>query len=316
MAAMRVVTSLGVLASVAAACGDDGGGGGRVTAVTGPPPLVVPATFAPPVPRPAAISSTFGPRWKISAGRTDFHPGVDWFDAEGTPVTAIGDGVVEAVYPDGSTQFPLGGNVVAIRHALPTPVRFHGRDVDRLFAVYLHLQTIGVSPGQAVTRGQPIGAMGQTGDTDFVHLHFEIRLQTMCSLPYQREHPDAGCVTGFDPHVHPRLVIPGPDDDAITLAPIAPSPGDAYAVRYTATRGDLDLDAIATDAGALGFDARRGLDASSLATLDDFRYPWLTLAPQPFASTDEVLVMDLHFPTRPAFVEVRDLDGDGLRLTP
>ena len=108
------------------------------------------------------------------------------------------------------------------------------RDVDRLFAVYLHLQTIGVSPGQAVTRGQPIGAMGQTGDTDFVHLHFEIRLQTMCSLPYQREHPDAGCVTGFDPHVHPRLVIPASNAIAMFLgAAIA-----ALMRRYTRAASD------------------------------------------------------------------------------
>ncbi|MBK9033142.1 MAG: M23 family metallopeptidase [Myxococcales bacterium] len=311
---MRWTVPLGLVIAVGA-CGDEAAGGG-VTAVTAVPPLVATAIFAPPVPHPEASSSTFGPRWKISAGRTDFHPGIDWFDAEGTPVTAIGDGVVEAVYPEGSTQFPLGGNVLAIRHELPTPMRFHDQLVDHVFAVYLHLQSIAVAAGQPITRGQVVAAMGQTGDTEFVHLHFELRMQTMCSLPYQTEHPDAGCVTGFDPHVHPFVFIPGPDADTIALAEIAPGPDAAYAVRYTATRGDLDLDAIATDAGALGFDERAGLDATSLATLDDFRYPWLTLAPQPFASTDDLLVMDLHFSTRPAFVEVRDLKGRGLRLEP
>ena len=67
-------------------------GSATVEVVMRPPALEPLAFFDPPVPRPEAISSTFGPRWKISAARDDFHLGIDWFDAEGTPLTAIGDG--------------------------------------------------------------------------------------------------------------------------------------------------------------------------------------------------------------------------------
>lgn len=284
------------------------------TIVMAPPPLAAMAVFAAPVPRPDQISSTFGPRWKTSASRYDFHPGIDWFDAEGTPVTAIGDGVVEAAHRDGSTAFPNGGNVLVVRHAMPMATTFHGQAVDRFYAVYLHLSSFAVAQGDAVTRGQVVGAIGHTGDTTFDHLHFETRVQTLCSMQYQLANPTASCVIGFDPHVHPFLFVGGRDDDAITLEEIAPAAGDAWAVRYTATRGDLDLDVIETDLGALGFDERRGLDASSLALLDDFHYPWLTLVPAPFGSSDERLVMELHFPVRPAFVEVRDIHGAGLRL--
>lgn len=284
------------------------------TRVTAPPPLAAMAVFGPPVPRPEQISSTFGPRWKTSASRYDFHPGIDWFDAEGTPVTAIGDGVVEAVHPDGSTAFPDGGNVLVVRHALPAATTFHGQRVDRFYAVYLHLSSFAVAQGDAVTRGQVVAAIGHTGDTTFDHLHFETRVQTLCSMQYQLANPTSSCVTGFDPHVHPFLFVGGRDDDAIVLEEIAPAAGDAWAVRYTATRGDLDLDVIETDLGALGFDERRGLDASALARLDDFHYAWLTLVPAPFGSTDDRLVMELHFPVRPAFVEVRDIHGAGVRL--
>lgn len=286
----------------------------EITPVTRTPPLAPTPIFDPPVPRPTQISSTFGPRWKTSASRYDFHPGIDFFDALGTPVTAIGDGVVDAVHPDGSTAFPLGGNVLVVRHALPTPLTFHGQSVDHLYAVYLHLQSFTVAEGDVVTRGQVVAAMGMTGDTDFVHLHFEIRVQTVCSLPYQVASPSASCVTGFDPHVHPFLFIGGANDDTIRIDEIAPAPGDAVAFRYTATRGDLDLDVVETDLGALGFDERAGLDATSLSRLDDFHYGWLALAPLPFGSADEQLVMELHFPTRPAFVEMRDIHGAGVRV--
>lgn len=305
--------------------GGDGSGGdvcvdgaacldGAARVVRGAPAFLPLAVFDPPVPRPEAISSTFGPRWKTSASRYDFHPGIDWFDVEGTPVTAIGDGVVDAVHPDGSTSFPNGGNVLVIRHELPELRTFHGQVIDHVFAVYLHLASFAVAAGDAVRRGQVVAAMGQTGDTTFVHLHFEIRVQTICSLPYQIANPGSTCVTGFDPHVHPFLFVGGRDDDAVTLEEMPPSSGDAWAVRYVASRGDLDLDVIETDLGALGFGERRGMDATALARLDDFRYPWLTLVPLPFTSTDEALVMELHFPVRPAFLEVRDLDGSGLRL--
>lgn len=284
-----------------------------VSAVRAAPAFAPQRRFQPPVPDPEAISSTFGPRWKASEDRYDFHPGIDWFGDIGTPVSAIGAGVVHAVFPEGSPGFPNGGNVVEVEHDID-PAVFHGQTVDHVYAVYLHLLSYDVAAGDVVSAGQVIGAMGESGSTTFPHLHFEIRVQTLCSLAYQTLNADLSCAEyGFDPHVHPLLFIAGANDDAITLEETAPAGRDAFALRYVATRGDLDLDVVDTDLGRLGFDLRDGIDATSIETLDDFDYGWLHLVPQSFVSTDDQLVMELHFPQRPAYVEVRDLDGAGLR---
>jgi len=277
------------------------------TDVTGPAVLDG-AMFRAPVPDPAAISSTFGPRWKTSADRYDFHPGIDYFDALGTPVFAIGDGIVDGVHPAGSSTYPNGGNVIVVRHDIP-PQMFHGIEVDRMYAVYLHLDTIAVSDGNTVTAGQTIGTMGRTGDTEFVHLHFETRVQTTCSLPYQTTHPTATCAEfGFDPHVHPWLFVP--DDGAPhTMSITALDAPNAY--RYVSP--SLDLDVIETDRGTIGFSTREGLDATSLDVLDNFERGWITIVPEMFSSTSTEIAYELRFAEPIRFLEVRDVFGTGSR---
>jgi murein DD-endopeptidase MepM/ murein hydrolase activator NlpD len=44
-------------------------------------------------------------------------------------------------------------------------------------SLYGHLSSIGVKPGDAVTRGQQIGRSGMTGLAAGDHLHFSILLQ-------------------------------------------------------------------------------------------------------------------------------------------
>src|SRR5207237_6594628 len=79
----------------------------------------------------------------------------------GTPVGAADSGVVSY------TNYGWGGgygNFVIITH---------GNGYSTLYA---HLSAISVGAGQAVRRGQTIGAEGSTGYSTGPHLHFEIRL--------------------------------------------------------------------------------------------------------------------------------------------
>lgn len=42
-------------------------------------------------------------------------------------------------------------------------------------AVYAHLESVAVQPGQLLLRGQPLGSVGTAGGLYYAHLHFELR---------------------------------------------------------------------------------------------------------------------------------------------
>lgn len=87
------------------------------------------------------------------------HLGVDYGAPTGTPVRAVGDGVVEFAGRQNGY-----GNVVEVRH---------GGDRSTLYA---HLSRIDVRKGQRVEQGQRMGAVGATGWATGPHLHFEFRV--------------------------------------------------------------------------------------------------------------------------------------------
>ena len=127
--------------------------------------------------------------------RTDGRSAADFYGF-GAPVLAAADGVVVAVensavqnydvrlrkpgesdeaYGQRLTKYNVEmmksdpykamiGNYVVIRHE-------HGE-----YSGYAHLQTgsVAVHKGDRVTRGQKIAAIGDTGDTNLVHLHFQV----------------------------------------------------------------------------------------------------------------------------------------------
>ena len=267
--------------------------------------------YAFPVPRPERITSQFGPRWKSTEDRYDFHRGIDFYGQPGEPITAIGEGEVHRIYAEGSKVYPNGGNTLILRHKLLKPFEFHGKSIDIFYSHYLHLQEFFVRRGDMVKEGQRIASMGSSGTTRFTHLHFEIRLGTTCSLEYQRRHPERACAAfGFDPHVHPFLFIDGAKQGRIS---IDHDPGQPYVVTYSASRADLDLNEIRSDLGVLNFNTRQGIDATNTFALDNFDYDWVRLRPERFSGRNKLLVYRLEFSRPPAFVEFIDIRGNGLR---
>jgi LysM repeat protein len=89
------------------------------------------------------------------------HNGVDIAASIGTPVYAAADGQIIAAK---STGYNGGyGSMIIIKHN------------GNIQTVYAHLSYVGVSVGQYVTKGQTIGAVGNTGRSTGPHLHFEVR---------------------------------------------------------------------------------------------------------------------------------------------
>lgn len=105
------------------------------------------------------VTSGFAMRFHPILRQWRAHLGVDYGAPTGTPVRTVGDGVVE--FAGVQNGF---GNVVMVRHN-PSDV-----------TVYAHLSRIHVRPGQGVTQGQRIGAVGSTGWATGPHLHFEFRV--------------------------------------------------------------------------------------------------------------------------------------------
>lgn len=107
----------------------------------------------------AGISSPFGLRADPFDGNRVFHRGIDFLAPKGTPVFAVGDGVVQFIGP--VTGY---GNLVKVRHS------------SRLVSHYAHLEGIEVTTGMPVLAGQRIARVGATGRATGSHLHFELVL--------------------------------------------------------------------------------------------------------------------------------------------
>jgi murein DD-endopeptidase MepM/ murein hydrolase activator NlpD len=96
------------------------------------------------------------------------HQGVEFNDPVGTPVHAVGAGVV--VHAGPAEQ---GALVVVIRH--DSTLQVPGEPAPRrLYSVYFHNSRLLVAVGQRVSRGQPIAQVGSTGRATNDHLHLEI----------------------------------------------------------------------------------------------------------------------------------------------
>ncbi|HCD82085.1 MAG TPA: hypothetical protein DEQ65_07010 [Ruminococcaceae bacterium] len=105
------------------------------------------------------------------------HNGVDIAAPFGTKIMAISDGVVKEIrnscphnYGKRSNCCGNGyGNYVIIDHG-------KGSDGKIYVAWYAHMQSVAVSPGQTIKRGQIIGYVGSTGFSTGAHLHFGLKV--------------------------------------------------------------------------------------------------------------------------------------------
>jgi len=114
------------------------------------------------------ISSIFGARKHPIFGEWRNHTGTDYAAAMGTPVRAIGDGVVIFAGKKGGY-----GNMIDIRHR------------NGMVSRYGHMRNFatGIKPGMRVGMGSTIGFVGMTGWATGPHLHFEIRVDGVAHDP-------------------------------------------------------------------------------------------------------------------------------------
>ncbi|HKR56718.1 MAG TPA: M23 family metallopeptidase [Gemmatimonadales bacterium] len=168
----------------------DCGNGMRV--FDGPCPEPHPRRGAPWAPRPAGLRHTWFRRpialadqpyidqtyrfGSTMGGNFQAHQGVEFNNPDGTPVHAIGDGVV--VY---SGKAEAGANTIAIRHdrqfraADPGPAA-RGSQSQYVFSVYYHNSKLLVKTGDRVKAGDVISLVGNTGRATNDHLHLEIHV--------------------------------------------------------------------------------------------------------------------------------------------
>lgn len=98
--------------------------------------------------------------WGVDIGLYDDGTNV----SEGSVILASRDGVVVTVYNDGNWNTGYG-NYCVIDHG------------DGVQTLYAHSKDIRVCEGDSVVQGQPIGIVGDTGNTTAPHLHFEVRVE-------------------------------------------------------------------------------------------------------------------------------------------
>lgn len=108
-------------------------------------------------PTTARTTSGFGARFDPFNSRLALHQGQDFAAPLNTPIIAPAPGIVSFVGVRSGY-----GNTVEIDH---------GRGFKTRFA---HLNSMAVRPGQRIVLGQRIGAMGTTGRSTGVHLHYEV----------------------------------------------------------------------------------------------------------------------------------------------
>jgi murein DD-endopeptidase MepM/ murein hydrolase activator NlpD len=107
---------------------------------------------------PIPTAHTYGQGFGAPRGAGRSHQGQDMFAPCGTPTVAVMNGRI--VF---NSFQSAAGNYIVLRN----------KKIHRDY-VYMHLQKPGLAKGTNVVAGQWIGTIGDTGDAQGCHLHFEI----------------------------------------------------------------------------------------------------------------------------------------------
>ncbi|WP_375694394.1 M23 family metallopeptidase [Bartonella sp. AD24XZML] len=129
------------------------------------------------------FGSPFGPRKHPILGYVRMHTGVDWVAPKGSPIIAVGDGIVTRVGVTGGY-----GNHTEIQHA------------NGYVSSYSHQSRYApdIKPGVKVRQGQIIGYVGTTGMATGPHCHFEIIVNGVKVDPMRIRIPDSKALTNQD----------------------------------------------------------------------------------------------------------------------
>ncbi|UTO28098.1 M23 family metallopeptidase [Bartonella harrusi] len=151
------------------------------------------------------FGSPFGPRKHPILGYVRMHTGVDWVAPKGSPIIAVGDGIVTKMGVTGGY-----GNHTEIQHS------------NGYISSYSHQSRYapGIKPGVRVRQGQVIGYVGATGMATGPHCHFEIIVNGVKVDPMRIRIPDSKALSSQDleAFLHEKNNI-----DSLLKSPIKPS---------------------------------------------------------------------------------------------
>lgn len=115
-------------------------------------------TFMPPLE--SSITSHYGSARLFNKSLQNYHTGVDFRAAVGTPIYASNDGIVAL-----AKERYYAGNSLIIDHG------------EGIYSVYYHLSALSFKKGERVSRGDVVGLSGVSGRVTGPHLHFGFMVQ-------------------------------------------------------------------------------------------------------------------------------------------
>lgn len=110
------------------------------------------------LPVPGCMTSPFGVQRYLNGKPTgSYHGGIDQRSPAGTPIRAVGAGVVRI-----ARDWNVHGRTVGVDHG------------QGLASIYLHMSRIAVAEGDSVKKGDVVGYVGSTGRSTAPHLHWAL----------------------------------------------------------------------------------------------------------------------------------------------